>query len=101
MDDTASSIVDISHYALDGFCKGYSLRKHKNEIEADAGCYEARRDWTNYIGPVKEFGGCNPINGNFTAVVLPLCKPERLRIAAYILECTLSPALASFLQTTD
>src|SRR5689334_4491283 len=36
---------------------------------ANAGCLEARRDWARYIGPAREFGGCNPIDGNFTALV--------------------------------
>ncbi|KAK3399185.1 isoprenoid synthase domain-containing protein [Sordaria brevicollis] len=65
---------------------GYTLRRHKAETLANAGCYEARQDWIQYIGPIKEFGNCNPVNGNFTALVLPLTKPERLRLVAYILE---------------
>lgn len=44
-----------------------------------------------YIGPATEFGGCNPLNGNFTALVLPLCKPERLQLVAYVLECRYLP----------
>lgn len=44
-------------------------------------------DWIRYIGPAPEFGGCNPVNGNFTALVLPLCKPERLQLVAYVLGC--------------
>lgn len=91
MDDyTSDLIVDFSsRYDTHGFCTsspGYTLRRHKAETLANAGCYEARQDWIQYIGPVEEFGNCNPINGNFTAVVLPLTKPERLRLVAYILE---------------
>ena len=69
------------------FTDAYSVCLNNHEAEANSGCYEARRDWIKYIGPVEQFGGCNPVNGNFTAVVLPLCKPERLRMVAYILEC--------------
>ncbi|KAK4198536.1 isoprenoid synthase domain-containing protein [Triangularia verruculosa] len=43
---------------------------------------EARQDWIKYIGsgPVGEYGGCNPADGYFCALVLPMCKPERLRL---------------------
>ncbi|RAR08378.1 terpenoid synthase [Stemphylium lycopersici] len=51
---------------------------------SDSRCLEARSDWTKYIGPTEQFGGCNPINGNLTAVALPLTKPERLRLIAYV-----------------
>jgi hypothetical protein len=86
-DDFTSYPVDILQYDTHGLCVNYSLRRHKFEKEANAGCQEARQDWIKYIGPIEQFGGCNPINGNFTAVVLPLCLPERLRLVAYILEC--------------
>ena len=86
-DDITSYSVDLSQYDTHGLCENYSLRRHKFESEANAGCQEARRDWIDYIGPVEQFGNCNPTNGNFTAVVLPLCLPERLRMVSYILEC--------------
>lgn len=46
--------------------------------------------WIQNIGPIEPFDGCNPINGNFSAVVLPLCKPDRLKTIGYILECEYS-----------
>jgi hypothetical protein len=79
--------LDLSQYNTHGFCPGYPLRRHRYETLANVGCHEARTDWIHYIGPVAEFGGCNPMNGNFTALVLPLCKPERLQLVAYVLEC--------------
>jgi hypothetical protein len=82
-----AEILDLSKYDTHGFCPEYPLARHKYERAADDGCHEARLDWIQYIGPVTEFGGCNPRNGNFAALVLPLCKPERLRLTAYILEC--------------
>ncbi|USP73611.1 fusicoccadiene synthase [Curvularia clavata] len=85
-DDTTSDIIPISQYNTHGLCSNYTLRRHKYEAEANAGCREARSDWIKYIGPIEQFGGCNPINGNFSAVVLPLCRPERLRLIAYVLE---------------
>jgi hypothetical protein len=91
-DDRTSSIIDISQYNTHGLCANYTLRRHKYEAEANAGSHEARSDWIKHIGPVEQFGGCNPINGNFTAVVLPLCLPERIRIIAYIHECMSFPA---------
>ncbi|KAM7196549.1 Isoprenoid synthase domain containing protein [Rhypophila sp. PSN 637] len=84
--DDTSVLVDISQYDTQGFCPGYQLRRHQYETLANAGCQEARQDWIRYIGPAAEFGNCNPINGNFTANVLPFCKPERLKLVAYVLE---------------
>jgi hypothetical protein len=86
-DDVTSYLVPISQYNTYGLCSNYILRRHKCEVEANPGCREARLDWIKYIGPIEQFGGCNPINGNFSAVVLPLSKPERLRLIAYVLEC--------------
>jgi hypothetical protein len=86
-DEQSSYLLSISEYTTCGFCTNYPLRRHKFEAEANAGCHEARQDWAKYVGPTEQFGGCNPINGNFSAVVLPLCKPKRLRLVAYILEC--------------
>lgn len=85
--DETSYIVSLSNYDTQSLCSNYTLRRHKFETEANAGCHEARKDWIKYIGPIEQFGGCNPINGNFSAVVLPLAKPERLRLIAYVLEC--------------
>ncbi|KAK4185022.1 isoprenoid synthase domain-containing protein [Podospora australis] len=82
-----SSDIDAAETLdLHGFCPKYPLARHKHEVLANAGCADARQDWIKHIGPASEFGGCNPVNGNFTALVLPLCKPERLRLVAYMLE---------------
>jgi hypothetical protein len=80
-------ILDISKYDTHGFCPNFPLGKLKYERLAAIGCYEARSDWIQYIGPVAEFGGCNPINGHFATLVLALCKPERLQLVAYVIEC--------------
>ncbi|KAK4237715.1 isoprenoid synthase domain-containing protein [Achaetomium macrosporum] len=85
-DELTAETLDLSQYATHGFCPQYPLKRHRHEALANAGCLEARRDWARYIGPACEFGGCNPINGNFTALVLPLCKPQRLKLVAYLLE---------------
>ncbi|KAF9768247.1 hypothetical protein IL306_014475 [Fusarium sp. DS 682] len=82
-----SELVDISRFDTHGLCTDYTLRRHKFEDLADLGCHKARSDWAKYVGPVSEFGGCNHINGNFSAVVLPLCRPDRLELVAYVLEC--------------
>jgi hypothetical protein len=87
MDDHTSERLDMGQFDTRGFCPGYPLRRHRYESLANAGCHEARQDWTQYIGPTDQFGGCNPINGNFTALVLPLVKPERLHLVGYVLEC--------------
>jgi hypothetical protein len=95
--DNTSYPVDISEYSIDGFCQNYELRRHRFESEANAGCHEARSDWVQHIGPIQEFGGFNPDNGNFTALVLPLCRPDRLRLVAYVLECKTSRTSFSLL----
>jgi ophiobolin F synthase len=86
-DDATSYDLDLANYNTHGLCSKYTLRRHKYEGEANAGCHEARLDWIKYVGPADHFGGCNPFNGNFSSLVLPLCKPERLRLVAYVLEC--------------
>jgi hypothetical protein len=82
-----SNVIDISTIDTKGFCPEYPLRRHKFDCFANDGCHEARSDWRRYISPSKQFGGCNPINGNFTALVLPFCRADRLSLVAYILEC--------------
>jgi hypothetical protein len=86
-EDYTSYHVDLSQFDTHGFCKGYQLRRHRYEYMANIGCHQARSDWGDLISPTSKFGGCNPVNGNFNAVVLPLCKPERLELVSYILEC--------------
>jgi hypothetical protein len=88
-DDHTSTPFDMA--AFDGtqsFCTGYPLRRHRFESLANRGSHEARQDWMRYIGPIKtdQFGGCNPRNGNFTALVLPLVRADRLMTVAYVLE---------------
>jgi hypothetical protein len=87
LEDLTSYAVDISQHDTQGFADCFPARRHKYETQTNSGCHEAREDWSRYIGSVDEFGNVNPINGNFTALVLPLCKPERLRLIAYTLEC--------------
>jgi ophiobolin F synthase len=85
--DATSYAIPISKYDTLGLCKNFPLRRHKWEAEANAGCHEARLDWIKYIGPCEDFGACNPISGNLTASLLPLTKPERLRLMGYMMEC--------------
>ncbi|GAB1315557.1 geranylgeranyl pyrophosphate synthetase [Madurella fahalii] len=86
MDNRTSDVLDIGEFNTHGFCPQYPLRRHRYESLANAGCHEARQDWTRYIRPAEAFGNCNPVNGNFAALVLPLTLPERLSLVAYILE---------------
>jgi ophiobolin F synthase len=88
--DETSYLVPLSHYDSQHLSSSYTLRRHKFESEANTGCHEARLDWIKYIGPIEQFGGCNPINGNFSAVSFPLAKPERLRLIAYVFECKIA-----------
>jgi ophiobolin F synthase len=84
-----SMALDMSNYPTQGLSQEYVLRRHKFESEADEGIYDARLDWIKYIGRLDEFGSENPINGNYTALCLPLCRPERIQLVSYIVECTL------------
>ena len=99
MNQLTSYVVKVPEEELNGFCKGYELRRHLYEYEANAGCYECRRDWVEHVGPTEIFGSCNPLNGNFLAVVLPLCKPERLRSLGYAYECMSVDLLKNHLLT--
>ncbi|KAJ5624352.1 isoprenoid synthase domain-containing protein [Penicillium lagena] len=71
---------------IDGFCHHYALRRHKHEQNANEGSFRCRDDWRKYIGPIERWGSCNPYDGHFATVVLPLCKPERLALVSYIFE---------------
>ncbi|CAG8218609.1 unnamed protein product [Penicillium nalgiovense] len=72
---------------IDGLCHDYTLRRHKYEKRANEGSFRCREDWKQYIGPIERWGNCNPYEGHFASVVLPLCKPERLELVSYNLEC--------------
>lgn len=85
--DELSSVVSRESSDIDGLCYGYELRRHKHEDRANEGSLRCREDWTRYIGPIERWGNCNPYEGHFTSVVLPLCRPDRLALAAYIFEC--------------
>ncbi|CAG8256281.1 unnamed protein product [Penicillium nalgiovense] len=72
---------------IDGLCHDYTSRRHKYEKKANEESFRCREDWKQYIGPIERWGNCNPYEGHFASVVLPLCKPERLELVSYILEC--------------
>jgi hypothetical protein len=78
-DEQYANGLDFSQYDTQGFQTEFPLLIHKFEAEADSGSHEARRDWIKYIRPTIQFGGCNPVNGNFTSLTMPFCLPERLR----------------------
>jgi hypothetical protein len=86
-DYQTSSLLDISKYSTHSLCTDYLLRLHISAAEVDAGCEDLRRDWTENVGPLATEGSCNKIDGNFWALVLPLCKKERMRLIGYVGEC--------------
>lgn len=86
LDDDLSYKLNIQHHDTQGLAQDFQLRRHKHEHLADEGCREARRDWLTHIGPIHVAGCVNPWSGNFAAVTLPTCRPERLKIIAYIFE---------------
>lgn len=85
--DKTSYLVSRSVPDIDGFCHDYTLRRHKYEQNANEGSSRCRDDWRKYIGPIERWGSCNPFDGHFASVVLPLCKPERLALVSYVFEC--------------
>src|SRR6201996_2916112 len=85
-DDSIFTVLHLSEYDTQGFCHNYPARRHNYGHEADKGSRDARADWVRYIGPITQAGGCNPFSGHFAALTLPTCKPERLRLIAYIFE---------------
>ncbi|KAE8152335.1 isoprenoid synthase domain-containing protein [Aspergillus avenaceus] len=86
IDNDTSYLVDRSSADIEGFCQDYALRRHKYEEKANLGSLQCRLDWAKYIGPIERWGSCNPYEGHFGSVVIPICKPERLAIISYIFE---------------
>ncbi|KAH7041405.1 isoprenoid synthase domain-containing protein [Microdochium trichocladiopsis] len=84
--DALSVVIDASEYDTQGFGAGWETRRHRHESVANRASFEARADWLRLVGPTDEFGSCNPPNGNWTALTMPFCRPERMWIAAYIVE---------------
>lgn len=85
-EDELSYQVDIHQHNTLGLAQDFQLRRHKYECLADAGSREARQDWIKHIGPLDVAGCVNPWSGNFAAITLPTCRPERLKIITYIFE---------------
>ncbi|KAH6843366.1 isoprenoid synthase domain-containing protein [Chaetomium sp. MPI-CAGE-AT-0009] len=86
--EPTAETLDITAYDTHGFCRrGFPLARHRHEAVANAGCQAARRDWARHLGgAAREFGACNPRNGNFVALLFPLCRLERLWVVAYVTE---------------
>lgn len=92
-DEKYSDAIDTSQFDTHGLVQSLRARKHQNEDLANEGTRQARRDWLKYVGDLDdEPGGGGCVNGHFAALTLPTCKPERLRIIAYIYECGCSQA---------
>ncbi|OQE94690.1 hypothetical protein PENNAL_c0003G09066 [Penicillium nalgiovense] len=85
--DDISYMVRRQTPDIDDLCHDYTSRRHKYEKKANEESFRCREDWKQYIGPIERWGNCNPYEGHFASVVLPLCKPERLELVSYILEC--------------
>jgi hypothetical protein len=93
-DEPTAFALDFASYDTQKFHTNLPVRIHKLDAEANDGCREARLDWIKYCGPAIQFGNCNPVNGNFTSLTMPLVIPERLRWIGYIYEYL-------FLEDTD
>lgn len=84
--DEVSHLVSRQTSGIDGFCHDYPLRRHKYEQKADEGTFRCREDWRKNVGSVCRWANYNPFQGNFMALVLPLCRPERLALVSYFNE---------------
>jgi hypothetical protein len=78
-----SSVVDPSEYDLQGVSDpAIELRRHKNPEFEVIGALHAQQDWKQHVGPLQEpYRGCFSPHGNFMAVAVPECIPERLEIS--------------------
>ncbi|RGP72470.1 terpenoid synthase [Fusarium sporotrichioides] len=81
-----SELVKISRFDTQGLGVNHQSRRHKSDHLADAGSHKARSDWLKDIGSLREFGGYNHISRNFSALVLPLYRPDRLELLAHVPE---------------
>lgn len=88
IEDKTFYLVERSTPDIQDFCHNYPLRRHKFEDKANEGSYQCRADWAEYIGSIGRWENCNPWEEHFGAVVLPLCRPEKLAVISYILGCT-------------
>ncbi|RGP63178.1 geranylgeranyl pyrophosphate synthase [Fusarium sporotrichioides] len=86
--ETFCEVEDISKYDTKGFFSGFKLLRSKFEWLANQAVYEFRLDWQHYVGDLASdyYGSCNPINGNIFSLAHPLCRPERVKIATYVVE---------------
>lgn len=83
-----SESLNVSDYPTLGMSANYDLRRHKFESLANDGAHEMRSDVRRYIGNPSDFGGCNPVNGHIIALTMPMIKPERVKLAGYVYECS-------------
>jgi hypothetical protein len=88
-----SEALDMSKYDPLGLFPNYELRRSKFEWLANLGSNELRSDWLHYVGPLAadRFGVCNPLSGHAMALILPFCKPDRIKIISYLVESKFTP----------
>lgn len=80
-----SSILDPDEYDLRGVCDpSLKVRRNNYPQYEVTGTLRAQEDWKRYVGSIKEsyWGGLSPY-GNFMAIAIPECIPERLEIVSY------------------
>ncbi|KAG8526296.1 uncharacterized protein KY384_000289 [Bacidia gigantensis] len=86
---STSRLVDPSDYqleGLDGLCDDVPFREHNDPIKGDIGAIRAQEDWKRLVGPLKDFKGGLAPRGNFVAMTMPECLPERLEVISYASE---------------
>ncbi|OCK79669.1 terpenoid synthase [Lepidopterella palustris CBS 459.81] len=71
-----------------GFAEGFPARRHNDKAIIDAAYREARADWVKLVGtPIDNIYGClSHSYGSFAELIMPMHRPERLRIIAYSYE---------------
>lgn len=82
-------VLDMNGFDTDGLGLRLPARIHKSHREIDEATIKLRRDWAKQVGTITEFGQYNPFHGNFIALALPTCLPERVSVLARLSEGTL------------
>lgn len=86
-----SRLINPSTYsaAAEGLTGGIPVRVHRNAELADRAALRARRDWERAVGPLPlRYDGIMGPEHNFVSTCMPDMLPDRLELAAYIVEMT-------------
>lgn len=78
-----SDRIDSSTYKTDGLCDGIDLRRHSDPRGEIRGVTRCQKDWSKFIGPLRNYNGTLGDQFSFIGVTIPECLPERREIISY------------------